>query len=113
MSTSEHGDLALSGAADEGLASWLEDVRKGGPQPARVLGVHRLRAAARQRDSARPAGPQLPFVRNLAIGDLPARLYRPVPQPRPLVIYLHGGGFVLGGLPRTTPPAAGWPAPPT
>jgi len=50
MSTSEHGDLALSGAADEGLASWLEDVRKGGPQPARVLGVHRLRAAARQRD---------------------------------------------------------------
>jgi acetyl esterase len=98
MSTSEHGDLALSGAADEGLATWLEDVRKDGPQPARVLGVHRMRAAARQRDSSRPPGPQLPFVRDLAIGDLPARLYRPQPGPKPLVIYLHGGGFVLGSL---------------
>src|ERR1700761_3880861 len=98
MSTSEHGDLALSGAADEGLAAWLEDARKDGPKPARVLGVHRMRAAARQRDSSRPPGPQLPFVRDLAIGDLPARLYRPRPGPKPLVIYLHGGGFVLGSL---------------
>ena len=98
MSTSEHGDLALSGVADEGLARWLEGVRKDGPAPARVLGVSRLRASARQRDGARPPGPYLPFVRDLAIGDLAARLYRPAPQPRPLVIYLHGGGFVLGSL---------------
>ncbi len=60
--------------------------------------MHRVRAGARQRDESRPPGPYLPFVRNLAIGDLPARLYRPAPQPRPLVIYLHGGGFVLGSL---------------
>ena len=98
MSTSEHGDLALSGVADEGLARWLAGVRQGGAPANRVLGVHRLRAGARQRDASRPGGPQLPFVRNLAIGDLPARLYRPAPQPRPLVIYLHGGGFVLGSL---------------
>jgi acetyl esterase len=98
MSTSEHGDPALSGVADEGLAAWLAGVREAGPPANRALGVHRLRAAARQRDQSRPPGPQLPFVRNLAIGDLPARLYRPAPQPRPLVIYLHGGGFVLGSL---------------
>src|ERR1700743_871843 len=98
MSTSEHGDLALSGVPDEGLAGWLADVRRAGPACTRALGVHRARAAARQRDESRPRGPQLPMVRNLAVGDLPARLYRPAPGLRPLVIYLHGGGFVLGSL---------------
>ena len=98
MSTSEHGDLALSGVADEGLARWLAGIRQAGPLPNRALGVHRVRAGARQRDESRPPGPYLPFVRNLVIGDLPARLYRPAPQPRPLVIFLHGGGFVLGSL---------------
>jgi acetyl esterase len=98
MSTSEPGDLALSGVADEGLARWLAGVRRAGSPANRDLGVHRLRSGARQRDESRPPGPYLPFVRDLAIGDLPARLYRPAPQPRPLVIYLHGGGFVLGSL---------------
>src|ERR1700759_5602188 len=98
MSTSEHGDLALSCGADEGLARWLAEVRRAGTLANRDLGVHRVRAGARQRDESRPPGPYLPFVRNLVIGDLPARLYRPAPQPRPLVIFLHGGGFVLGSL---------------
>lgn len=36
-------------------------------------------------------------------GDLPVRVYAPatgggtVPGPRPLIVYLHGGGFVFGG----------------
>lgn len=98
MSTSEFGDLALSEVADEGLARWLAGIRRAGTPANRVLGVHRVRAAARARDAARPPGPYLPFVRNLVIGDLPARLYRPAPGPRPLVIYLHGGGFVIGSL---------------
>jgi acetyl esterase len=32
-------------------------------------------------------------------GDIPLRVYRPVralPGPRPLVVYIHGGGFVFG-----------------
>lgn len=34
-------------------------------------------------------------------GDIPLRVYQPVasgPAARPLIVYLHGGGFVLGGL---------------
>jgi acetyl esterase len=98
MSAGEHVDLEFPGVADEGLARWLADVRQANPPANRVLGVHRIRAAARQRDESRPDGPQLPMVRNLVIGDVPARLYRPAPVPRPLVVYLHGGGFVLGSL---------------
>jgi acetyl esterase/lipase len=35
-------------------------------------------------------------------GDIPVRVYAPAgggadPRPRPLVLYLHGGGFVFGG----------------
>jgi acetyl esterase len=98
MTPAEHGDPALSDVADEGLANWLAGVRRASAPANRVLGVHRVRLAARQRDESRPPGPQLPLVRNLVVGDLAARLYRPAPAPRPLVIYLHGGGFVLGSL---------------
>jgi acetyl esterase len=98
MSAGEHGDPEFPGVADEGLARWLADVRRADAPGNRVLGAHRLRAAARQRNASRPPGPQLPIVRDVAAADRPARLYRPAPGPRPLVIYLHGGGFVLGGL---------------
>jgi acetyl esterase len=29
---------------------------------------------------------------------LPARLYAPTPEPLPALLYLHGGGFTIGGL---------------
>jgi acetyl esterase/lipase len=52
---------------------------------------------------SRPPGPALPLVRDLSTADdgrpgLPLRLHRPATEPRPLVLYLHGGGFVLGDL---------------
>ncbi|MFG2089000.1 MULTISPECIES: alpha/beta hydrolase [unclassified Spirillospora] len=51
------------------------------------------------------AGRELPQVRDLAVrrpgGTVPVRLYRPAPAgrgPLPAVVYLHGGGWVLGGV---------------
>ena len=43
------------------------------------------------------AGPGLSTAGDSRPG-LPLRLYRPATEPRPLVLYLHGGGFVLGDL---------------
>ncbi len=40
------------------------------------------------------------FVMNTPIGKIPVRLYSPKPsaQPLPLLIFYHGGGFVVGSL---------------
>jgi acetyl esterase len=89
----------VPGLADEGLAQWVAQVRRSGGPPSRALGAHRLREAARQRAAARSRGPEMALVRDVRTDDgLPLRLYRPAREPRPLVIYLHGGGFVVGDL---------------
>lgn len=50
------------------------------------------------------AAPEVHAVRELRIaagtGELPARLYTPAPSTelRPVLVYLHGGGFALGNL---------------
>lgn len=85
--------------ADEGLARWVAAVRRADGPPCRDVGAERLREATRQRAAARPPGPGLPDVRDLRTGaGLRLRLYRPALEPRPLALYLHGGGFVLHDL---------------
>jgi acetyl esterase len=67
------------------------------PTPADL--VTQLRAAARERNATRPRGPELASVEDLrGPGDLPLRRYRPAEGPRPLVVFLHGGGFVFCDL---------------
>jgi acetyl esterase len=60
--------------------------------------VAALREGIARRAAARTPGPDLHEVRDLRIGELPGRLYRPVPDPAPLVVYLHGGGWTIGSL---------------
>lgn len=65
------------------------------------LDVAALRASARARAAARPDGPTLSTVTDTVVPSTPfvrARHYRPVAQPRPLLVYLHGGMWVLGDL---------------
>ncbi|MET7457620.1 alpha/beta hydrolase [Streptomyces sp. NPDC005574] len=62
------------------------------------LAAH-LRAAARERGATRPRGPELAFVEDLSgPGGLPLRRYRPADGTRPLLVFLHGGGFVFCDL---------------
>jgi len=76
-----------------------ESVTEGaGPEQARALN---------RRGAAACAGPPLPMARveGLEIpgpaGTIPARLYVPTgaaPTPSPLLVYFHGGGWVIGDL---------------
>jgi acetyl esterase len=80
--------------ADEQLASYTA-------QSAAALGerdVAVMREAMARRARARAPGPELHAVRELQVGGVPARLYRPVPGRAPLVVYLHGGGWTIGSL---------------
>jgi acetyl esterase len=61
--------------------------------------ARRLRDGARERARARPSGPDLPRVEDLTgPSGLPLRRYRPSAEPRPLLVFLHGGGWVIGDL---------------
>jgi acetyl esterase len=62
------------------------------------LEVAALREGLAQRARARARGPEMQAVRELRIGGLAARLYRPVAGRAPLVVYLHGGGWTIGSL---------------
>jgi acetyl esterase len=89
----------INGVDDGRLADWLLSTRREPGLSNRETGAAGLRAASRSRVSSRPRGPELAEVKDLVTDDeLPARLYRPTREPRPAVLYLHGGGFVFGDL---------------
>ena len=89
-----------SGLADDELAAFLDDLNAQHLPSAAEIGPVGLRQAAEERAAARPKGPEMHAVRDLCAppDGRPARLYRPTPGAIPLVLYLHGGGWVIGDL---------------
>jgi acetyl esterase/lipase len=68
--------------------------------PIESFGAQGARAFVDQFNAARPPGRPVDFVDGTltgADGPLAYRLYRPpTPGPHPIVVYFHGGGWVLG-----------------
>ena len=69
--------------------------------PIETMGAAGARAFVAQFNAARPAGRPVGDVVDGTLpgtdGLLPYRLYRPAtPGPHPIVVYFHGGGWVLG-----------------
>lgn len=61
--------------------------------------VSELRESSRRRAAGRPHGPALTHVEDLhGPNGLPLRRYRPSEETRPLVVFAHGGAFVIGDL---------------
>jgi acetyl esterase len=60
--------------------------------------VEEARAGLAERAAQKQPGPEMDSVRNIEVGGLPARLYRPRSEPLPLILYLHVGGWTVGGI---------------
>jgi acetyl esterase len=85
--------------ADAELTRFLADMYAHPAPPAADVGPDALRAAAEERAAARPPGPDMHTLDVvIPAGELRARVYRPVAGPVPLVLYLHGGGWVIGSI---------------
>jgi acetyl esterase/lipase len=80
----------------------LELIEEIGLPPLETLSVRDARALNAGMAAQRPPGPAVGEVVDGelpgAAGPLAYRLYRPAsPGPHPIVVYFHGGGWVLGG----------------
>ncbi|HJX77206.1 alpha/beta hydrolase [Glutamicibacter sp.] len=81
--------------ADTGLQQWLSTVCSA-PKTATPPDLESLRLPR-----TRCPGPDLYSVRNFEIPSqtgVPVRYYQTGEQPRPLVVYVHGGAFTFGDL---------------
>jgi acetyl esterase len=86
--------------ADSALTAFMAELNAQPAASAAETDPRTLRARGEERAAARPKGPEMQTVRDVAIGPdhIPARLYRPAAGPTALVVYLHGGGWVIGSI---------------
>ena len=88
---------------DPEVQELLAGVRASGQPPLHALGVEKARLQVTKTRVQLGPGPEVAVVEDLAIprpgGTIPARHYRASPGAAPgLVVYFHGGGWMLGGL---------------
>ncbi len=80
----------------------LDGKAASGAPPLWELSPDEGRAMVEANNALIPAGPDLESVRDIVIpsqaGGMPARVYSPSSAARGLVLYFHGGGWVVGTL---------------
>jgi acetyl esterase len=82
----------------------LDQVRELGLRPVEELSAEQARAQSEQSSAALFGEPeQVASIEDLGVDGVPVRLYTPTAAPAdggelPLVVFLHGGGWVIGSL---------------
>ena len=92
---------------DPQIAALLAEAEKIDPRPVETLSVAEARARGGSVNVAPELAPEpVAEIRDLVIDTLPpipARLYRPRSGTLPLLVYLHGGGWVVGSVAMSDP----------
>ena len=84
--------------ADQALSDFVRKLAQV-PSMTEPGDVGEMRRGGEARAAQRPPGPPMPTIDvSLAGGRFGARLYRPSADTRQFVVYLHGGGWTIGGL---------------
>jgi acetyl esterase len=89
-------------ALDQATTALLEQLAASGGRPLHELAPAEARGVmAAMRDEQAP-GPDMASVRDTRVrasgGFVPVRVLVPVERPRGVIVYYHGGGWVIGGL---------------
>ena len=91
-------------ALDQASAAWLEQARGSGFPPVYELSPTQARenSAALRRQRQPGPGPELARAEDAKVpvagGSVPVRILVPAGQPRAVIVYYHGGGWVLGSV---------------
>ncbi len=89
-------------ALDDATAAYLAEVRRIRPKPLTELTPEQAREQTAAAAKQRPPGPEMAQVRNVRVkaagGAIPVRVLVPAEQPHGVIVYYHGGGWVLGGV---------------
>ncbi|HEX4258415.1 MAG TPA: alpha/beta hydrolase [Streptosporangiaceae bacterium] len=91
-------------ALDQASVAWLEQARESGFPPVYELTPAQARenSATLRRQRQPGPGPELARVEEARVpvsgGSVPVRILVPPGQPRAVIVYYHGGGWVLGSI---------------
>ena len=89
-------------ALDQATTALLEGMAASGLKPLHELGPAEARGVMAAMRGETPPGPDMASVRDTRVrasgGFVPVRVLAPVARPRGVIVYYHGGGWVIGGL---------------
>jgi acetyl esterase len=81
------------------MSGLLDRIARAGGTPFHAMTPQEARAAyAGRAEILDPPRAPLQRVEDIVLAGLPARLYAPTHDRLPMLLYLHGGGFVVGSL---------------
>jgi acetyl esterase len=89
-------------AVDEATATLLAQMAESGMKPLHEMTPEEARGLGGALREMYGEGPQVRDVRDLSApgpgGDIPVRVITPDGEPRALIVYYHGGGWVIGAI---------------
>jgi len=89
-------------ALDQATTALLEQLAASGAKPLHELAPAEARGLMAAMRGEAPPGPDMASVRDTRVrasgGFVPVRVLAPVARPRGVIVYYHGGGWVIGGL---------------